>query len=40
MSDFELEMLWQKAIKRFGFLKEEPEYNTKPAKHLWDINHS
>jgi len=40
MSDFELETLWQKAIKRFGFLKEEPENNMKLAKRLWNINHS
>jgi len=40
MSDFELEILWQKNTKRFGFIKEEPEYNVKLAKRLWDINHS
>jgi len=40
MSDFELETLWQKAIKRSGFLKEEPENNMKLAKRLWNINHS
>ena len=40
MSAFELEILWQKATKRFGFLKEEPENNIKLAERLWDINHS
>jgi len=40
MSNLELEILWQKATKRFGFLKEEPENNVKLAKRLWDIKHS
>jgi len=39
-SDFDLEMLWQKAIKRFGFSRERPEYNEKLAKRLSGINQS
>ena len=32
MSNFDLEMLWQEAIKRFGLSKERPENNEKRAK--------
>ena len=39
-SNFGLEILWQKAIKRFGFSKERPENNEKFAKRIWDINQS
>jgi len=38
MSNCDLEMLWQKAIKRFGLSKERPENNEKPAKRIWDID--
>jgi len=37
---FDLEKLWQKAIKRFGFSKEKPRNNEKLAKHVWEINQS
>jgi len=33
-SNFDLEILWQKAIKRFGFSRERPDYNEKLAKRL------
>jgi len=39
-SNFDLEILWQKAIERFGFSKERPENNEKLAKRRWDINQS
>jgi len=39
-SNFDLEILWQKAIKRFGFSRERPDYNEKLAKRLSDINQS
>ena len=39
-SNFDLEILWQKAVKRFGFSKERPETNEKLAKRLWNINQS
>ena len=39
-SNFDVEILWQKAIKRFGFSKERPENYEKLAKRIWDINQS
>ena len=39
-SSLDLEILWQKAIKRIGFSKEKPENNEKLAKRIWDINQS
>jgi len=39
-SSLDFEILWQKAITRFGFSKEKPENNEKLAKRIWDINQS
>jgi len=39
-SSLDLEILCQKAIKRFGFSKEKPGNNEKLAKQLWEINQS
>jgi len=38
LSNFDLEMLWQEAIKRFGLSKERPENNKKRAKRIWDMD--
>jgi len=38
MSNFDLEMLWQEAIKRFGLSKERPENNKRRAKRIWGID--
>ena len=38
MSNFDLEMLWQETIKRFGLSKERPENNERRAKCIWDID--
>ena len=39
-SSLDVEILWLKAIKRFGFSKEKLEDNEKIAKRIWDINQS
>jgi len=38
LSNFDLEMLCQEAIKRFGLSKERPENNEKRAKRIWGID--
>jgi len=39
-SNIDFEILWQKAIKRFGFSKEKPENNERLVNRIRDINQS
>jgi len=39
-SSLDLETLWQKAVKRFGFSRQKPGNNEKLAKRIWEINQS